>query len=64
MGGWFMPDPDDSSERGGSVWVPNKNPDGDSKKGGCDMAIPRVIWTILKVSFNYIFRGIKPDYVT
>lgn len=62
--GFFSPDPGDQSEPRGDAWYPDRNPDVNDKASGCPMAIPRALWTVLKVSFNHIFRGIKPDYVT
>lgn len=67
MGGFWGADPDgESAERQGPVYYPDNNSGSSSGSSGssCPMAIPKVLWTTVKVSFNYIFRGIKPDYVT
>lgn len=65
MGGYWIDGGDDGE--GGKrpdAWIPSGGGGGGSeKKGGCDFAIPRVVWTIIKVTFNYVIRGKKPDYV-
>lgn len=60
---WFDDPDNEASEPKGPSWWPENNGGGAKKESGCLMAIPRACWTVLKVSFNFVFRGIKPDYV-
>lgn len=66
MGGYWIPGGSDGE--GGKrpdAWIPNNNSGGGKKKeeSGCPLSIVRVSWTILKVVFNLVFRGKKPEYV-